>query len=142
MNYVHIVNFSLDGRLLASGSSDDTVRLWLTEKKTLLQRIELKNSRKRDIQFSRDGLQLILKSRFVEILSAPLTFSLQKPTSADMTYSLSDEDQWVAWKSCDFLWLPFNYRPGRYRFKDNTLAIGSRNGRVNFLSFNTKALPF
>ena len=55
---VHSVAFSPDGQILASGSIDNTVRLWLVSDGTLLRTLEGHTGSVLSVAFSPDGQTL------------------------------------------------------------------------------------
>jgi WD40 repeat protein len=57
-HYVNAIAFSPDGKQLASGSEDETVRLWDTATGAVLQTLAGHSSHVNTIAFSPDGKQL------------------------------------------------------------------------------------
>ena len=55
---VESVTFSPDGTMLASGSDDDTIRVWLVSDGTLLHELQGHSDDVSDVAFSPDGLLL------------------------------------------------------------------------------------
>lgn len=106
-------------------------------KRTLLQRIEHNFRYNAKLGFSRDGSKLILNGRSVEISSASFTNSDQKGASAEISNSVSVNNQCITWNDCNVLWLPFDRRPTVFAFKDNKIAIGSKSGRITILKLES-----
>lgn len=108
---VYSVAFSHDGKTLASGSLDQTIKLWDVhtgeEKQTLKGHSDLADS---------------------------VAFSNSTPSLPSRQVSL--EQGWVAFRGTKLLWLPSEYCAfSSWTTKDGALAIGYIDGRVLIMRF-------
>jgi archaellum biogenesis ATPase FlaH len=145
---VYTLAFSRDGGLLASGSGDRTVRLWDPATGAALRTLEGHSSWVRTLAFSRDG-QLTsqpggstVQLKTEESVQQTIVSSLSRAQdSFRSSYSLNAMEDWVTWDTQKVLFLPVEYRPGRFAFQDNILAIARPSGRLTFLQFNPDINP-
>lgn len=128
------VAFSADGRLLASGSSDDTIKLWDPATGALKHTLETRGA-VRDIKFSKHFPQLV-----TNVGSFNIRVWLESFTSClletENEVSLQ-ADRWVAINGQRELWLPSNSDPLSSAIYNTTIALGCRNSRVCVITFTT-----
>ncbi|ODM21879.1 hypothetical protein SI65_02723 [Aspergillus cristatus] len=125
-DWVRSVAFSPDGQLLASGSSDNTVRLWDPNTGNLRQTLEGHSNWVQSVAFSPDG-QLLASGSYDK------TVRLWDPSTGDLRQTLEGhshcawsesnaqvsilENQWVCLRERRVLWLPPQYRPVQSAFR-------------------------
>jgi WD40 repeat protein len=125
------VVFSPDGALLASGSCDNTIRLWDTMTGALQQTLK-GNEPVTDLKFSQDGLYLKSNLGFLAINSA-----CEKHASSlsNKSPSIVIQGQWIMLNGKRGLWLPPGSRPMCSAISGNLLALGHLSGHISFLGF-------
>jgi WD40 repeat protein len=133
-DWVSAVVFSPDGQLVASGSVDNTVRLWNIKTKETIRAIDCGPHDK--LSFSPDGSHLKIGAK--EIDSGFSRSNTVSPPSSQ-SFSLDASGQWLSSGTRNVLWLPPDCRPGVFAVRDNCIALGSGSGRMVFLSFKAGA---
>jgi len=140
-NSVNSAVFSSDGKLVASSSFDNTVRLWDTTKKTTTDIINAHDALK-ITKFSNDGTHLHTSQGVLQLKSS-LHSGSNRELPHTLTHSLYVTGRWITCNREKLLWLPADYLLSCSAVNDraNLLVIGSPSGRVFFISIDFTALP-
>ncbi|KAF6806138.1 hypothetical protein CPLU01_15929 [Colletotrichum plurivorum] len=162
-NGVLSVAFSRDGRQLASGSYDNTVKLWDTATGQCQQTLEGHSNYVRSVAFSPDGRQLAsgshdntvklwdtatgqcqqtLEGHSHSSFENVFEVAIQEPTGDLMgqRHMLSQQDAWITNRSQNILWLPPEYRASSHAEDGSKIAVGCQSGRVLLLCFKSEYL--
>ncbi|KAJ6026350.1 NACHT and WD40 domain protein [Penicillium canescens] len=133
---VRSVAFSPDSRLLASISNDEALILWNPTNGTALQQISGVNRLNTTLKLSQDGSYLGNNLGSVDIQS------WFKNHGSNPTWEIVniwiENDQWIALRGNNVLWLPPEYRPKCSAVNGNTLVLGHSSGRISFIGFHVK----
>ena len=124
--------FSPDGQLLASASLDHII-LWDIKTKISIQ--QFAHAYNGHLSFSKDGTQLEIDRRVLNIPSSPSSLLLDTQDPTDPLSSWNVDRNWVTYQGCNVLCLPANRRSDEYAFHDNILVLGSGSGRVTSFQF-------
>jgi WD40 repeat protein len=114
-HWVRSVAFSPDSTRLASGSADNTVKIWDASSGACLQTLEGHSNFVYSVAFSPDSTRLASGS------------------DDDTLYQdlgMSSDYTWINYNSKNILWLPSEYRPSRVTVSKNMIGIGTSHGRV------------
>jgi len=129
------VTFSPDGKVLASGSRDGTVKLWDVNTGAVLR---IFKGHVKDISFSRDGAYLQTDKGNFET-SFPSTLAAPDP-QLPPPHQIFIKWQWVYLSSDRMLWIPPEYRPRCTATYGGVIAFGYPSGRVLFLELTASSL--
>jgi hypothetical protein len=129
---VNSVTFSHDGRRLASGSDDYTVRIWDAETAVLQQTLEI-GTFLEALSFSPDGYNLITELGCIALDQS----SLPIRTPNWLGYCVRADRSWITWNGNNVLWLPPEYRVNSI-VRKQTVVIGCASGRVLLFRFDLR----
>jgi len=153
-DWVWAVAFSPDGRLLASGSGDGTVKLWDAATGTVRQSLEGHSDRVMAVAFSPDGRLLASGSddgtvKLWDAATGTVRQSLEGHSGRVWAVAFSPDGRlapgsgdifvkghWVTRGKENLLWLPPDYRADILALRGNILVLCHVSGRVTLLDFH------
>jgi roadblock/LC7 domain-containing protein len=128
---VTAVVFSPDGKLVASASSDLTVRQ--RDASMGATTCTFITSSTSTLAFSKDSQYLVIDRLFLQINGY-----LQGPPR-NHNATLFVKDNWITYGKRKLLWLPREHRPSRTAVRKNLVALGFPCGEVQVVEFTLEA---
>jgi hypothetical protein len=113
------------------------VRVWDITSSTEILCYDTAYSEK--FEFSDDGTKIVVNGNSMSIpLQIPLPSTTAESPKHDPhlpVHNFEVNGDWVTLSSERILWLPPEYRPGRWVSQGDTIVIGSRTGRITFVHY-------
>jgi WD40 repeat protein len=127
------VAFSPDSKRLASGSGDNTVKIWDASSGECLQTLEVGKALL-DISFDTTGSYLHTEIGIIAINAISVSDTARRIVDPQTTryqgVGLGSGGAWITYNSENVVWLPSEYRPSCSTVSGKTMGIGVRSGKV------------
>ena len=137
-NEVNSVAFSHDSTRLASGSNDNTVKIWDASSGKCLQTLSVGKALD-NISVDTTGLYLYTEIGTIAInASSALNIIPSVTDPQNPQYqggALSSDGAWITYNSENLVWLPSEYRPSCSAVSGKTIGIGVGSGKVWICKF-------
>lgn len=130
-DWVQVVAFSSDVKIVASGSYDKTVRLWDAATGEEMQKFKLNNSLF-GLSFYLDSWNLRTDRGLISLKPGYEETSSSLKTSG---YPITFGQDWMIYNGRRVLWLPPDFRPNRMASHHSTFALGCNPGLVYTIQF-------
>jgi hypothetical protein len=124
---VSAVAFSPDGKTVASGSWDKTVRLWDAATGEERQKLEAYGTVSK-VAFSSDGISLETDIGRLDLGTEPAQHRVLVTKTQPVPLL---EASWIKCDNADFVWLPHEYRGISHDVHGSSLVIGQMSGAVS-----------
>ena len=160
-SWVYSVTVSADGKLVASGSDDETVRLWDGDTGAALQTLEGHSGSVSSVAVSADGklvasgssdktvrlcdgdTRAALHTLELDTVTRTVSFSTSGQylvtywgvfgVSSSQLSTLFMLDYWIVEEGANILWLPPDYRAECVAVQDGMVVLGHSSGRISIL---------
>ncbi|KAK4148842.1 hypothetical protein C8A00DRAFT_19395, partial [Chaetomidium leptoderma] len=124
------------GQRLASGSGDETVKIWDAASGRCLQTIDV-SARIGRISFDQTDHRYLLTDIGRIQMAIAIAESSIKPDNLERHgYSLGQDSSWITCNGQNVLWLPSEARPGCFAVQGQMISIGCASGRVLVIGFS------
>ena len=138
---VNSVAFSRDSTRLASGSYDNTVKIWDASSGKCLRTLQIGKALL-DISFNATGSCLHTEIGSIAISASSPLHAISNTTEPQgplyQGAGLSSDGAWITYNSENVVWLPSEYRPSCSAVSAETVGMGVGSGKVWTCSFNAK----
>ncbi|OCK79913.1 WD40 repeat-like protein, partial [Lepidopterella palustris CBS 459.81] len=141
------VVLSPDGSRLASGSYNNSVRVWNVSTGKVEQTLRGHSDSILSVAFSPDGSRLVSGSsdntvRVWNVVIGQVEQTLRGHSDLVLSvadshsfYTVNNSMDWVFRNGSRILYLPFDYRPAEFATEGSTVATGTKTGRVAIIGF-------
>ncbi|WPJ63730.1 hypothetical protein SMAC4_13672 [Sordaria macrospora] len=129
---VNSVAFSPDGQRLASGSWDNTIKIWDSASRSCLQAIST-STLITDISFDPTSRYLLTNIGRINMVTETTESQVVLEIPESHGYGLGEDRPWITCNSQNVLWLPPNYRPSSCYVRGQTISFICASGLIWFI---------